>query len=69
MNNVNSTVWQRFLNWGVSRTDFVPLSVDMITYSSMLTPSTPASQNMDYFWEWRDKSWPTYTVWEYTIEW
>ena len=69
LNNVNSTVWQWFLNWGVGRADFIPLSADMITYSSTLTPSTPAPQNIDYFGEWRPKSWSTYTVWEYTIEW
>jgi hypothetical protein len=69
LNNVNSTVWQWFLNWWVGRADFIPLSADMITYSSTLTPSTPAPENVDYFGEWRPKSWPTYTVWEYTIEW
>ena len=69
LNNVNSTVWQWFLNWGVGRADFIPLSADMITYSSTLTPSTPAPENIDYFGEWRPTQWPTYTVWEYTIEW
>lgn len=71
LNNVNSTVWQRFLNWGVSRTDFIPLSVDMITVSSTATPTTPAPQNIDYFEEFRSKwgSGNTYSVWNYTIEW
>lgn len=70
LNNVNSTVWQRFLNWGVSRTDFIPLSADMVTVSSTATPTTP--QNIDYFEEFRKKggNWGnTYSVWEYTIEW
>ena len=71
LNNVNSTVWQWFLNWGVSRTDFIPLSANMITKSSTETTPTPAPLNIDYFTEFRDRnnSRPTYTVWEYTIEW
>ena len=70
LNNVNSTVWQRFLNWGVSRTDFIPLSADMITVTSTATPTAP--QNIDYFAEWKKKrgAWGnTYSYWEYTIEW
>lgn len=71
LTNVNSTVWQRFLNWGVSRTDFIPLSADMITVSSTATPTTTAPQNIDYFEEYRKKwgSGNTYSVWEYTIQW
>ena len=70
LNNVNSTVWQRFLNWGISRTDFIPLSSEMITVSSTATPTTPAPQNRDYFEEWRDKSGSgIYSRWWYTIEW
>ena len=67
LNNVNSTVWQWFLNWGVSRADFIPLSANMITKSS--AGATPTPENIDYFEEWRHTQWPTYTVWEYTIEW
>jgi hypothetical protein len=66
LNNVNSTVWQRFLNWGVSRKDFVPLSADMVTVMS--TP-TPTQQNIDFFEEWRNKWDSTYSVWWYTINW
>ena len=70
LNNVNSTVWQRFLNWGVSRKDFVPLSSDMMAVSSTYTsPTSTNTWNTDFFEEWRNRWGSTYTVWGYTIDW
>ena len=70
LNNVNSTVWQRFLNWGVSRKDFVPLSSDMMAVSSTYTsPTSTNTWNTDFFEEWRNRWGSTYTVWWYTIDW
>ena len=70
LNNVNSTVWQRFLNWGVSRKDFVPLSSDMMAVSSTYTsPTSTNTWNTDFFEEWRNRWGSTYTAWWYTIDW
>lgn len=70
LNNVNSTVWQRFLNWGVSRKDFVPLSSDMMAVSSTYTsPTSTNTWNTDFFEEWRNRWGSTYTAWGYTIDW
>ena len=70
LNNVNSTVWQRFLNWGVSRKDFVPLSSDMMAVSYTSNTPTPTNRwNIDFFEEWRNRWGSTYTVWGYTIDW
>ena len=46
LNNVNSTVWQWFLNWGVGRSDFIPLS------TSMISDSLGSSKN-----SWYDENW------------
>jgi hypothetical protein len=66
LNNVNSTVWQRFLNWGVSRKDFVPLSSNM---SSVSYTPTSTTQDYDFFEEWRNRWGNTYSAWGYTINW
>lgn len=65
LGNVNSTVWQWFLNWWVSRTDFVPLTADMISNSWTSNTST-SNTNKDLYSEWRKNtktSTNSYTNW------
>ena len=70
LNNVNSTVWERFLNWGVTRKDFIPLSSNMVSISSTPTSSpTSTTQDYDFFEEWRNRWGNTYSAWWYTINW
>ena len=75
LSNINSTVWQWFLNWWVSRTDFTPLSVNMASnggttntvktdvYSQRKKPSTNSSTS----WVWVNSNFTTYSVGGYTI--
>lgn len=50
LTNVNSTVWQWFLNWWVGRSDFIPLSTSMISVST--SDSLGGSKN-----SWYDENW------------
>jgi len=50
LNNVNSTVSQRFLNWWIGRTDFIPLNSSMI--SDTMVDSFVSSKD-----SWYDENW------------
>ena len=80
LGNVNSTVWQWFLNWWVSRTDFTPLSINMASNSwttsngwttnavkDVYSQWRKPSTNSSTSWVWVNSNFTTYSVGGYTI--
>ena len=61
LGNINSTVWQWFLNGWVSRTDFTPLSVNMVSNGGATNVV-----NIDPFSQWKKTSTNYSTNWAWS---